>query len=92
MLKLNQTLKKSLLKRLNLNGGINTAKIELLGKTIELAKTQQKCIKKAPEGANFINGGNDKPMLELHQQFICKLNAALNRDFIMQLKSFNMAA
>ena len=28
--------------------------------TIEPPKTQSKCTKKAPEGANFKNGGNDE--------------------------------
>lgn len=28
--------------------------------TIKLPKTQSKCTKKAPEGANFKNGGNDE--------------------------------
>lgn len=54
--------------------------------------TQQNCTKKAPEGANFKNGGDDKPMLELRKQFIHKLNKALSQDFIMQLKSFDMVA
>jgi len=39
----------------------------------------------------FLNGGINKPKLE-PQQFIYKLKEAMCQDFIMQLKSLDLAA
>lgn len=42
--------------------------------TIEPPKTQSKCTKKAPEGANFKNGGVDVARFELFKKFYEHLN------------------
>lgn len=37
--------------------------------TIEPSETQQNCTKKAPEGANFKNGGTDASRFELLERY-----------------------
>ena len=41
----------------------NLLGIDAKNTTIEPSETQSECIKKAPEGANFKNGGNDEAVL-----------------------------
>lgn len=47
--------------------------------------------KNDPRKGHFLNGGNNKPKLE-PRQFIYKLKEAMCQDFIMQLKSLDLAA
>ena len=42
--------------------------------TIEPPKTQSKCTKKAPEGANFKNGGVEDARFELFKKYCEHLN------------------